>query len=206
MSIVVSFHGFTPSPRYDDRPWTNVRIEESVLLDPAIWTTIDTIAITPDVDPANPSSRSFTTENGTAPDLFYRVTFLDDFAGETEPSEPIQNTALSGPFVSRSELVRILRINAPTEAQTEAMDRVLIAAADEIRAEIDLRTDDLTSSQLAICATVNLDRAADLWRHTESAPGILGILDENVPTTPGRYSWARYAARLSVVKDQWGIA
>jgi hypothetical protein len=31
-------------------------------------------------------------------------------------------------------------------------------------------------------------------------------VDEAVSTIPGRYSWARYAARLSPLKDQWGIA
>ena len=35
---------------------------------------------------------------------------------------------------------------------------------------------------------------------------VLGVVDELQSTTPGRYSWNRYAARLSPVKDQWGIA
>jgi hypothetical protein len=74
-------------------------------------------------------------------------------------------------------------------------------------AEIDLvDPGDLSESDVALCASVNLDRAADLWRHTESAPGILGVVDEAVPSTFGRYSWERYGQRLSTVKQQWGIA
>jgi hypothetical protein len=53
---------------------------------------------------------------------------------------------------------------------------------------------------------VNLDRAADLWRHTESVPGLVGIPDEAMPTTFGRYSWERYAERLAPIKQEWGLA
>jgi hypothetical protein len=54
---------------------------------------------------------------------------------------------------------------------------------------------------------VNLDRAADLWRHTESIPGITGLLgDDGSVALPGRYSWNRYAERLAGCKNQWGLA
>jgi hypothetical protein len=83
----------------------------------------------------------------------------------------------------------------------------------------------LTSTAFAQFATVNgnsvgpfnfvpsrgldsatIDRAADLWRHTESVPGLVGIPDEAMPTTFGRYSWNRYAERLAPIKQEWGLA
>jgi hypothetical protein len=111
-------------------------------------------------------------------------------------------------YATVDELFRILKIRTPTADQTDAGERVLLAAAQEIDDEIDLADDvDLTDRQLAIAAQVNLDRAADLWRHTESIPGITGLLgDDGSVALPGRYSWNRYAERLAGCKNQWGLA
>lgn len=111
-------------------------------------------------------------------------------------------------YATTDELFRILKIRTPTTEQQDAADRVMLAAAGEINAEIDLSaTTDLADWQLSLAAQVNLDRAADLWRHTESIPGVTGLLgDEATPSLPGRYSWNRYAERLAPLKDQFGIA
>jgi hypothetical protein len=110
-------------------------------------------------------------------------------------------------LVAVDELARILKLRTPTAAQTAAMQRVLLVSAGEINMEIDFATDDsLQGWERSLCEQVNLDRAADLWRHTESIPGVLGVLDEGVPLTPGRYSWERYGQRLAPVKRQWGFA
>lgn len=111
-------------------------------------------------------------------------------------------------FATSTELARILKIRTPSTEQSAALDRVLLAAAGEIYAEIDLAaTDTLADWETDLCTQVNLDRAADLWRHTESIPGITGLLgDEGSPIPPGRYSWERYAQRLAPVKRQWGVA
>jgi hypothetical protein len=111
-------------------------------------------------------------------------------------------------YATVDELFRILKIRNATADQTDAGERVLLAAAQEIDDEIDLADDvDLTDRQLAIAAQVNLDRAADLWRHTESIPGITGLLgDDGSVALPGRYSWNRYAERLAGCKNQWGLA
>lgn len=89
------------------------------------------------------------------------------------------------------------------------MVRVLTVAQVEIDKEID-RADDaaaLTSDELDLLEQVNLDRGADLWRHTESLPGVTGLLgDETSAVLPGRYSWNRYAERLAPLKNQWGIS
>ncbi len=208
MSYIVSFDDYTPAPRFDGLPWTDVRIEEGTT-STGPWTQIDDIALSPlDPDPANPVARSFTTPNGTAPDLWYRVIFADAAMDTSLPSPAIPNLSSSAPYATPPELFRILRVKQPSAEQTAAALGDLATATIEINAEIDLGADAtaLNGSQLDLVQGVCIDRAADLWRHRESAPGILGIVDESVPVTPGRYSWARYAARLSVLKDQWGIA
>lgn len=110
-------------------------------------------------------------------------------------------------YADVTELFRILKIRTPTNAQIIAAQRVLVTATGEINAEIDLADGDtLPEWGLSAVSQVCLDRAADLWRHTESIPGILGVPDESMPTTFGRYSWNRYAERLAPLKDQWGLA
>ena len=70
------------------------------------------------VDPAEPSARSFTTPNGTAPDLWYRVIFLDDAAGQSMPTTPVQNTgSQSAPYATVDDLFRVLSKNNPSAAR-----------------------------------------------------------------------------------------
>ncbi len=112
-------------------------------------------------------------------------------------------------YTTVEELARILKIRSPSTEQNVAMTRVLTVAAQEIDDEIDRATDAaaLTAAQTAILEQVNLDRAADLWNHTESQTGLTALLgDEGGIPMPGRYSWNRYALRLANVKDQWGLA
>lgn len=112
-------------------------------------------------------------------------------------------------YATAAELARILKIRSPSTEQTTAMQRVLDTATQEINDEMDRATDAtaLTSDQEQLVEQVCLDRAADLWHHTESRTGLTGLLgDEGAVLTPGRYSWERYAQRLAPVKDQWGLA
>lgn len=111
-------------------------------------------------------------------------------------------------YATTADLFRVLKVREPSADQTAAAQGDLDTATIEIDAEIDLSADhaSLTTVQLELVKGVCIDRAADLWRHRESAPGILGVVDEGVPSVPGRYSFARYVARLSVLKDQWGIS
>lgn len=208
MSQVVSFEYYTPPARYDSTPWTTALIEEaSTVTGP--WMTIDTVTLgSPDPDPTQPASRSFTTDQASDTDsLWYRVTFYDASSGHSLPTIPIQNVPFQA-YASVSNLARILKIRTPSVEQAAQLERVLAAAAGEINQEIGLTADDeLDSWEVALCSQVNLDRAADLWRHTESIPGITGLLgDETAPAMPGRYSWNRYAERLAPVKRQWGLA
>lgn len=210
MAQVISFEDYTPPARFDSLAWTQVRVEEAAA-STGTWATIETIALSPtDADPSDPAARSFTTDlaSDTA-DLWYRVVFLDAAGDTSQPSTPVQNSASAvAPFATVSELARILKIRTPTDDQTAAMERVLFVAAGEIDAELDLDDDTVLEAwQMALASQVNLDRAADLWRHTESIPGITGLLgDETSLALPGRYSWNRYAERLAPCKSQWGLA
>lgn len=209
MSEVVSFENYLPPARFDDVPWEQAQIDESDAFD-GTWTTIDTITFdVPDPDPADPAERSFTTPNGSDVDLWYRVTFLDGNGGMSTPTTPVQNTtAGSTPYATTDDFFRVVKVRVPSAEQIVAAQGDLDTATLEINSELDW-TDahaPATTEQLELFKGVCIDRAADLWRHRESAPGILGIVDESVPSTPGRYSWARYAARLAVAKEQWGVA
>lgn len=113
-------------------------------------------------------------------------------------------------YATSAELARILKIRTPTTEQTAALERVLDVATVEIDSEIDRATDAtaLTTEQTELLEQVCLDRAADLWHHTESRTGLTGLLggEEGAVLTPGRYSWERYGQRLAPLKDQWGLA
>lgn len=204
--MIVSFTGYTAPARYDDQPWTQVKIEEAATAT-GTWAEIDTLDIDPvDADPTEPEPHNFTTANGTGPDLWYRLTYLDADANESAPTAPAQNSPVEA-YATTTEFFRIVKISSPSPDQTTAAQGDLDTATLEINSEIDFASDRvLTEAELELVKGVCLDRAADLWRHRESAPGILGIVDEGVPSVPGRYSFARYVARLSVLKDQWGIA
>jgi hypothetical protein len=214
MSQIVSFEDYTPPARFDAIAWTEVRIEQSdttTLSDATIWTQIDVIALTPlDPDPSDPLSRSFTTNQASdTPNLWYRVIFADAGNNTSLPSVPVEN--LESPvaaYATVSDLFRVLKVRTPTADQREAAQGDLDTATLEINAEIDWASDHLpaTAEELELFKGVCIDRAADLWRHRESAPGILGVVDEAVPTSFGRYSWERYAQRLSTAKARWGVA
>lgn len=115
-------------------------------------------------------------------------------------------------YTTTDEIARILKLRNVSEEQLAALVRNLTTAQVEIDNEIDLADGvALTDDQLQLAASVQLDRAADLWRHTESVPGVTSVLGDGGEYTanPGRYirySWERYAQRLSPLKDQWGIA
>jgi hypothetical protein len=205
--IVVSFTDYEPPARFDSIPWTQARIDQADA-STGPWTTIDTITFAdPDPDPATPAERSFTTPYGTAPDLWYQVTFVDDDGNVSTATDPVQNSVAGGAYATTADLFRVLKVRTPSDAQEDAAQGDLDTATIEINAELDWAADHApaTPEQRELFKGVCIDRAADLWRHRESIPGVLGGLDDVVPT-PGRYSWARYVARLSVAKDQFGVA
>jgi len=147
--------------------------------------------------------------------LFFDVDAGVGAPGNTATEELEITSTIGTPFVgdtyaTTDELFRILKIRAPTADQTTAAERVLSVATGEINVELDrLDTDPVAGWEVDVCTGVCLDRAADLWRHTESIPGLLSSLDDvsqSVTLQPLRYSWERYAQRLAPLKRQWGLA
>lgn len=211
MPQVISFEGYQPSPRYDAIPWTEARIQEAATADAldADWTTLETIALSPlDADPSDPASRDFTTQlaSDTA-ELWYRIVFADADGDLLLPTVPVQNVTPIVAYATVGELARILKIRTPTDEQRDAMERVLLAAAGEINAEIDLAADDgLSSWQLALAQEVNLERATEHWRQQESPFGLLAIGVDVPAERTAQDSWQRHAHKLAPLKAQWGLA
>ena len=117
-------------------------------------------------------------------------------------------------YADADELARILKIRNPTDAQSEAMERVIDVAAGEIDAEIGFTLDDddevenpLSGWQLALAAEVNLERAVEHWRQQESPFGLMGLGTEfgGGAERTARDSWERHAHKLAPLKQSWGI-
>jgi hypothetical protein len=209
MTQVVTFQGYKPVPRYDGLPWTQVRIEESATED-GTYTPVETISLSPvDTDPTDPAYRNFTTEDAGDGELWYQVVFVDANGDESSPTDPVQNVdpAVVEMFASVSELLAILNVRAASTAQSQKAERCLMAAAGEIRDELDLADgQELDAFDAALCSQVNLARGAELWKEEETQFGILGVGSEVGTTYIARDTWDKHAIKLSRLKGQWGIA
>jgi hypothetical protein len=207
LTVVVSFTGWTPPTRYDDLPWTEVRIEEAATED-GVYAQIDVYTLDPvDTDPEDPAARTFTTELGTSNYLWYRLIWADADGDVSIPTESIQNTDASTPYATLTELARILKIRAPSAEQNDAMNRVLIAAAGEINSEIGIGDEGgLSGWQLALATEVNLERAVEHWRQQESPFGLISLGVDVPAERSATDSWNRHAAKLAPLKAQWGLA
>lgn len=202
MSVVVSFKGWTPAARYDDLPWTEVRIEEATLAT-GPFAQIDVVALDPlDEDPADPAARDFTTELGSAADRWYRLIFADASGDTQVPTVPIQNTGAAAMYATTSELALILRVNEVDNLV--ALTRVLTAATGEIDAELGI--DSGYNNPPALATEVCLERAVEHWQQMKSPFGILGLGGETPATHVGRDSWDRHAHKLAPLKESWGVA
>ena len=212
MSVVVSFVDYRPPARFDSFPWTDALIYETDDPVDGTWTLIDTVALSPtDADPEDPAYRSFTTENGTDDELWYRVVFADGNGDTAAPTVAVHNVAAetTQPYATTDELFRILKIRTPTDDQTVAAERVLLAAAGEIDNEIDLADDasGLSGWQLSLVAEVNLERAVEHWRQQEASFGLIALDGALGPAERiARDSWERHALKLAPLKSQWGLA
>lgn len=205
---VVTFERFRPPARFDSLPWTDVLIQEADTED-GTYTQIDSIALSPvDADPSEPDYRDFTTQNGTADELWYRIVFKDADGDLSTPSLPIQNAPFDGvtvdeAYATSSELAAILQVNATSNE--DALNRVLLAAAGEIVTETG--RSDFTGWELDLVAQVNLARAEELWKQMKAPWGVV-ILGgaEFGPTRIARDTFDRHAQTLAPLKRTWGIA
>ncbi len=208
MSVVVSLEDFRPSPRYDDEPWTDAQIYEGTA-STGPWTLLETLPLTPvDPDPENPSYRNFTTDLGTADELWYYIVFVDADMSTGQPTTPIQNVPDDRPvYASVSELAQLLRVSA--SQRHNSLMRVLKTAADEIDHEIG--TVDISgvappySNPPAVARQVNIERAVEHWRQEQSPSGIVDLGDAGFAYT-ARDTWDRHAHKLAILKGSWGIA
>jgi hypothetical protein len=193
----------TPPRRFDSIPWVSAEIQEAALAT-GTWATIDTLPFeTIDDDPANPAEQNFTTENGTGPDLWYRLIFVDEDDNQSDATTPFENT-VGTVYTTIGELARILKIRDVSGDQGRALQRVIDSAAYEINKEIGQRSG-LTALEQQLATEVNLERAVEHWQQQESAFGVIGIGTE-FPTRLARDTWDRHANKLSPLKQTWGLA
>jgi hypothetical protein len=148
MGQIVSFEGYTPPARFDSVPWSQALIQEAPA-DIGPWTLIDTINLLPaDTDPADPQTRSFTTTNGTAPALWYRVVFADANAGQSNPTDPVRNDN-SGPptlFATADDLADRIGVDLTADERIRANVLLELASGlvqDEAKKKIGRVDDDL---------------------------------------------------------------
>lgn len=130
--MIVSFSDYEVTPRYDGTQWTQARIQESNN-DTGPWTTIDTIVLPHEPSPANPTSKSFTTENATLETGWYLVTFLD-----AEGNQLVTDPVLNGPPASFEILATLGDVNANldgtvVEATAENTNRIQISVNRVVR-------------------------------------------------------------------------
>lgn len=203
-TTVFTLTGITPPARFDDLAWVSGRIEESST-ETGSYTLLELIDLDPvDDDPSQPASRSFTSELATV-SKWYRVVFVDEDGDLSEPSAPIQNVAeIVVAYGTTAELAANLNIRTPTTAQTTSLERVLLAAAGEIRSEIG--RSDLAGWELSLATEVGLERAAEHWQQLKSPFGVLGLGSEFGATHTSRDSWDRHAKKLAPLKRSWGLA
>lgn len=118
--MLITFKGYKPQPREDGIPWITIVIEESAD-GITSWAEIDRFPVDPvDVDPSQPASRDFTTENGTIFNGWYRISFLD-VQGNIALTEARQNT------IATEILANLDDINANLDAE------MIVATADNTK-------------------------------------------------------------------------
>jgi hypothetical protein len=110
-------------------------------------------------------------------------------------------------YAGIEELQLLLRLEAPTAEQLDAMQRALDAAAEEIDWELGYTVDTpAPSPPPALVVSVNLDRATEHWKQSYSPFGVLPQGGEAEPIVTARNSWYRHHLKLAPLKLAQGIA
>lgn len=139
MAFVVTLEEFSPAPRYDGLPWTQVRIREAPERDGA-WTVLETRALDPlDADPSDPATRSFTTGLATLPSGWYQLVWVDA-AGREDASDAVYSSAEISVYTSVQAVRRALAPGGSEDATlgtaASLADQDLYRAIGEAAAEI----------------------------------------------------------------------
>jgi hypothetical protein len=213
VSEVVSFVGYRPPARFDAVPWTEVQIEEAATED-GTFALLETIPLLPlDDDPSRPAARSFTTSLGTDLGYWYRVVWADVDSATSQPTAPVQNVAeLVTPdaaYVLLDELFRVMNIGSPTDAQREAGQRCLNAAAVEIDGfvfgTVTAGTLGFSTPYPSLVVEVNLERAAEHWANSQVPFGLIRTGGE-IPVFSSKNSFERHGMKLSTVGHTFAVA
>lgn len=143
MAYVVTLEGYVPPPRYEapPNPWTEAELQESTESPFGTWITIDSYVFAdPDVDPTNPKTRNFTTENATAESAWYRVIFQDADGDVSAPSSPRASGAVPPsqplPDLTYATLEELRESPYGTGLEYES-DKVLADALSQAERDID---------------------------------------------------------------------
>ena len=114
-------------------------------------------------------------------------------------------------YATVDELAAALRLSV-TAANTDALQRCLDAAAREIDDVIDrvpaVAPDppwQPVGDDLALAKSENILRGVEWWKANDAAWGVLGFADTGALRLP-RSTFARHAATLLPLKQQWGVA
>ncbi len=144
-----SFTQVTPFARYDNVPWTLVRVEEAATAD-GEFTEIAAIAITPDTTPATPNPIDVTITTATLPAGWFR--FRWDDGGATSPAtEAIRSPAGStAPFASLADLAA--RIGALTDEHVTRGTLLLDLATGIIADAVNRAAQDITPVPIVLRA------------------------------------------------------
>jgi len=201
MTQVISFTDYTPSPRYDDVPWTQVLVEEATTSS-GPWTLIDTITLSPtDPDPSQPQTRNITVDNASdTPDLWYRLTFADGVGGMGQPSQPIQNIDPdTGSFASIDDFAT--RLGVPlTPADRDRASMLLADASDIIREEVKRGALNLVTDE-----TITMRGTSDETIELPSTPviSVSSVTLDSEPLVEGHdwYLDGNLICRLPVTRD-----
>lgn len=146
MSYVITLTDYVPPARVDDDPWTQGTVEEATAAE-GPWEPLGTFVFDPlDTDTANPIARSFTVDNATLADGWYRVIFADG-DGDTQTTEPVHHQPTRDGYTPTvgdiADLIRartfdsngdevgnFTSLTRPTRAQVE---RLIEQSVDEVR-------------------------------------------------------------------------
>jgi len=196
MPYSITFEDYTPPPKFDGLPWTQIHIEESAT-STGPFLEIDVQALSPlDADPTEPMARAFTTDKATMIGGWYQVIFHDAAASTAVPTTPIQNV----PDETMPYLPTLADIGALMHARTldtmgneigtftdatrptgEEVNRLILQAADDVMAGFDV---DIPQGAYRYAKQAIIYRTAMLIE--------LGYWPEQINT--GRSPYPQYAA------------
>jgi predicted transcriptional regulator len=157
-----------------------------------------------------PSGSGIYVANRTSPAVEGQYTLLWSIDGSTDPGsvtaeELVVTFGTPGSvYGSVDELARILKISAPTVAQTAAMSRCLEAASWQADSYMARTTPFTDERQLELVTNAVYDIAREHWQQSEVAFGIWeGAIGAVVIA---RDTFARHAFKLLSLKQGFGLA